>query len=135
MSQAIPPLETIQAGFDAFNRGDYDAWIAVHDEDVEFLDLAETPDTGAYHGHAGARAWLAKLQEAWGEGFRFEPQSITQGADAVVVEGRASATGVGSGVPTEATVHLVMRYRDQKVVWTKGFVDRAEALEAAGLSG
>jgi ketosteroid isomerase-like protein len=96
MSQAIPPLETIQAGFDAFNRGDYDAWIAIYDEDVEFLDLAETPDTGAYRGHAGARAWLAKLQEAWGEGFRFEPQSITQGADAVVVEGERAQPELGA---------------------------------------
>ena len=133
MSQDIPPEETIRAGFDAFNRGDYDAWIAVYDEDVEFLDLAETPDTAAFRGHAGARAWLAKLQEAWGEGFRFEPRGITQGDGAVVVDARASGVGTGSGVPIEMTVHIVMHYRDQKVIWTRAFIDRAEALEAAGL--
>jgi ketosteroid isomerase-like protein len=134
MSEAIPPLETIRAGFDAFNRGDYDAWIAVYDEDVEFLDLAETPDTGAFRGHAGARAWLAKLQEAWGEGFQFEPRTITQGDDAVVVDTRAGGVGTGSGVPIEMTVYVVMRYRDQKVIWTRAFIDRGDALEAAGLS-
>jgi ketosteroid isomerase-like protein len=29
--------------------------------------------------------------------------------------------------------HLVLRFRDDKVVWAQGFLDRAHALEAAGL--
>ncbi len=133
MSQENPPLETIRAGFDAFNRGDYEAWIAFYDEDVEFLDLAETPDTAAFRGHAGARAWLAKLQEAWGEGFQFEPKRITEGDGVVVVDTRAKGVGVGSSVPIEMTVFTVMRYRDEKIVWTRAFLDRADALEAAKL--
>jgi hypothetical protein len=32
------------------------------------------------------------------------------------------------------TVHVVMRYRNQKVIWTRAFIERADALEAAGLS-
>ena len=131
--QATPSLETIRAGFAAFNRGDYEAWLDLYDEDVEFLDLAETPDTGAFRGHAGARAWLVKLQEAWGEGFQFEPGSITAGDDVVVVDTRAKGIGVGSGVPIEMTVHIVLRWRDQKIVWTRAFIDRADAVEAAGL--
>ena len=134
VSKATPPFETIRAGFDAFNRGDYEAWIDFYDEDVEFLDLAETPDTGAFRGHAGARAWLAKLQEAWGGGFQFEPRTITEGDGVVLVDTRAKGMGVGSGVPIEMTVYTVFRYRDQKIVWTRGFIDRADALEAAGLS-
>jgi ketosteroid isomerase-like protein len=133
MSQEIPPLETIRAGFDAFNRGDYETWIARYSEDTEFLDLAETPDTGVFRGHAGIRAWLAKLQEAWGEGFRFEPVSFTQGDRVVVVDTRAKGIGEGSGVPIEMDVHIVLRFQDQKIVWSQGFIDRDEALEAAGL--
>jgi ketosteroid isomerase-like protein len=134
MSQEIPPLETIRAGFDAFNRGDYETWIARYAEDTEFLDLAETPDTGVFRGHAGIRAWLAKLQEAWGEGFRFEPVSFTQGDRVVVVDTRAKGIGEGSGVPIEMDVHIVLRFQDQKIVWSQGFIDRDEALEAASLS-
>jgi ketosteroid isomerase-like protein len=126
-------LEDIQGGFDAFNRGDYEAWIARYDEDTEFLDLAETPDTGVFRGHAGIRVWLAKLKEAWGEGFQFEPRSFTQGDGVVVVDTRAKGIGEGSGVPIEMTVHIVLRFQDQKIVWSKGFIDRADALEAAGL--
>jgi ketosteroid isomerase-like protein len=29
--------------------------------------------------------------------------------------------------------HHVLRFRDDKVVWSQAFLDRAEALEAAGL--
>jgi ketosteroid isomerase-like protein len=133
MAQATPPLEDIQAGFDAFNRGDYETWIARYDEDTEFRDLAETPDTGVFRGHAGIRVWLAKLQEAWGEGFRFEPMSFTQGDGVVVADTRAKGIGVGSDVPIEMTVHIVLRFQDQKSVWSQGFIDRADALEAAGL--
>ena len=133
MSQEIPPREAIRAWFDAFNRGDYESWITVFDEDTELLDLAETPDTGVFRGHAGVRAWLAKLQEAWGEGFRFEPRSITEGDDAVVVDTLARGVGLESDLKVEMTVHMVLRYRGQKIVWSTSFIDRADALEAAGL--
>src|SRR6185295_5541335 len=63
-------------------------------------DLAEAPDQRVFRGHAGVRAWIAKLQEAWGEGFvRFEPQSIVEGDGAVVVDTRAKAVGGGSPNP------------------------------------
>ena len=55
-------VEVLRAGFDAFNRGDYDSWVGAFAEDVEVHDLADTPDTGVFHGHAGVRAWLAKLR-------------------------------------------------------------------------
>jgi ketosteroid isomerase-like protein len=134
MSQAIPSFEAIRAWFEVVNQADYESWITVWDEDAELLDLAETPDTGVFRGHAGVRAWLAKLQEAWGEGFRFEPRSITQGDDAVVVDTLARGVGLESDVKVEMTVYMVLRYRDQKIVWATSFIDRAEALEAAGLS-
>ena len=133
VSQATPSWEVIRERYDALNRGDCEAWIDLYDEDVEFHDLAETPDTAVFRGHAGVRAWLAKLQEAWREGFRFEPRSVTKGDGVIIVETRAKGIGVGSGVPIEMTFYAVMRYRDQKVVWSQGFIDRAEALEAAGL--
>jgi ketosteroid isomerase-like protein len=127
-------LEIVRAGFDAFNRGDYESWIAVFDEDVDFHDLAETPDTGMFRGHAGIRVWLAKLQEAWGEAFRFEPQAIAEGDGVFVVDTRAVGVGVESGIPIEMTVHIVLRFRDRKIVWGGSFIDRADALKAAGLA-
>jgi ketosteroid isomerase-like protein len=127
------PVEILRAGFEAFNRRDYDSWLLAFSEDVEVYDLAETPDTGVFQGHAGVRAWLAKLQGAWGDDFRFEPKSFTEGDGVVVADVQASATGIGGGVPIEMTVYLAFRLRDRKIVWTQGFLNRRTALEAVGL--
>jgi ketosteroid isomerase-like protein len=127
-------VERAREAYDAFNRGDYESWIAHFSEDVELHDLAETPDTGVFHGHAGARKWLAKLEDAWGPGgMRLEPRGFTEGEGVVVGHVHASATGVRGGVPIEMALHIVVRLRDQKVVWMKAFLERSEALEAAGL--
>jgi ketosteroid isomerase-like protein len=127
-------VERAREAYDAFNRGDYESWIAHLAEDVELHDLDETPDTGVFHGHAGARKWLAKLEDAWGVGgIQLEPTSFTEGEGVVVGHVHASATGARGGVPIEMTLHIVVRLRDQKVVWMKAFLERAEALEAAGL--
>ena len=125
-------VEVLRAGFDGFNRGDYDLWISAFAVDAEVHDLADTPDTGVFHGHAGVRAWLDKLQVAFGDGFRFEPTSFTESRGVVVADVRASATGVGGGVPIEMSVHIVFGMRDGKIVWTQGFLDRDAALEAVG---
>ena len=131
MSQ--PLVEILRAGFDAFNRGDYESWLEAFSEDVEVHDLAEAPDTGVFRGHAGVRAWLAKLQEAWGDEFRFEPRSFTEGDEVAVADVQATATGIGGGVPIEMSIHLAFRFRDGEVVWTQGFLNRGAALEAVGL--
>jgi ketosteroid isomerase-like protein len=123
-------VDILRAGFDAFNRGDYDSWLVAFAEDVEVHDLADTPDTGVFHGHAGVREWLAKLQVAFGDGFRFEPTSFRESRGVVVADVRARATGVEGGVPIEMSVYIVFRMRDGKIVWTQGFLDRDAALEA-----
>ncbi len=127
-------LEIVRAGYDAFNRGDYDSWLAAFDEDGEFYDLAEAPDTGMFRGHAGLRAWIIRLRDVLGEAFRFEPQTIAEGDGVFVVDTRVVGVGVESGIPVEMTVYIAYRFRDLKVVWSKGFVDRAEALKAVGLA-
>jgi ketosteroid isomerase-like protein len=123
-------VEVLRAGSDAFNRGDYDSCVGAFAEDAEVHDLADTPDTGVFHGHAGVRAWLAKLQVAFGDGFRFEPTSFTESRGVVVADVRASATGVGGGVPIEMGVYIVFRMREGKIVWTQGFLDRDAAVDA-----
>jgi ketosteroid isomerase-like protein len=124
-------VEVLRTGFDAFNRGDYDSWLVAFADDVEVHDLADTPDTGVFHGHAGVRAWLAKLQVAFGDGFQFEPTSFMESHGVVVADVRANATGIGGGVPIQMRVHIVFRMRDCKIVWTQGFLDRDAALKAA----
>jgi ketosteroid isomerase-like protein len=125
-------VEIVRAGFDAFNRGDDDAWIANSAEDVEIHEIDEIPDRTVYRGRDGVRAWLANVRSVV-EDVHFEPHRFITGDQVVVAEVQASGVGVGSSVPIQWTVYIVFRFRDQELVWAKGFFDRGAALEAAGV--
>jgi hypothetical protein len=67
--------------------------------------------------------------------YRFEPQEIREAGKFVVVSVRISARGLGSGVPTEMQVfHVFELSANGRAQSIAGFLSRAEALEAAGLS-
>lgn len=97
------------------------------------MDLTLRPDGKVFHGHDGAaeatRTWLG----AW-EDWRLEVEEIIDLGDRVLVLARESGRGKGSGIEIEHPHAAIVTVRNGKVVHTLGFVDRAEALEAAGLS-
>ena len=59
---------------------------------------------------------------------------IDAGDDRVVSLMRQSATGKGSGAPVEWQTGQVWELKDGRVIRTRNYGNRAEALEAAGLS-
>jgi ketosteroid isomerase-like protein len=101
--------------------------------DAELHELADVPDVRVYHGHEGVREWLVDLTNTFTD-LRFEPHEFTPHGDMVIVEALATARGRGSGVPLEYRVFFVFRMRGGKAVRVEGYLDRARALEAAGLT-
>jgi ketosteroid isomerase-like protein len=96
----------------------------------EFPDLAETR-----FGYDGVRSYLETLFEAI-EDYRMEPEEfIDAGDDRVLVFSREGGRGVGSGadVITHATAHL-WTLRNGRAIRMESYWERADALEAAGLS-
>ena len=71
--------------------------------------------------------------EAWDER-RLEAEEFMDAGDRVVVLVREFRRGRGSGVELRADTAVVFEVRDGRVVRIQGYMDRAEALEAAGLS-
>jgi ketosteroid isomerase-like protein len=59
---------------------------------------------------------------------------IDAGNDSVVAFFHQSATGRGSGVPVEQEYAVIYELQDGQLVRMRLYIDRAEALEAAGLS-
>jgi ketosteroid isomerase-like protein len=87
-----------------------------------------------YAGIAGVRAMLAERDEVWGE-FRMEPDEFVDAGDRVVVIGRWVAKGRGSGAEVNQPIADVFTLHRGRVVRCEiGYSDRAEALEAAGLT-
>ena len=101
-------VELTHRATDAFNRRDLGAFLALMDDDVEYVPRAVAME-GSYHGHDGIRRW-------WENRFGVWPDLTTQ-----LVEVR------DLGDLTVAAVH----FRGQGA----GSDDtRAEALDAVGLA-
>jgi ketosteroid isomerase-like protein len=84
-------------------------------------------------GREGMGAMAEMLRDAWSE-WRFEPERFLDAGDRVVVFVRVVARGGGSGVPIELPDAHVVSLHDGRLTATRVYRDRAEALEAAGLS-
>ena len=118
--------------FDAFNRRDLDASLALTDDDVEAVPRAARME-GSYHGHEGVRRWWDDLLSAIPD-FNVEVGEVRAYGDLTVAPLHLRGHGAGSDVPLDATVWYVGRWRRGKCVWWRTFDTQAEALEAAGLS-
>lgn len=76
----------------------------------------------------------AEDAEIWDE-HRWEPQEYIDAGDRVVVLQREYQRGKGSGVELVVDTATIFDVRDGRIVRIQGYVNPAEALEAAGLAG
>jgi ketosteroid isomerase-like protein len=76
-------VEIVRAAFDAWNRGDFDAWISAWDDQAEFHPLRAQLEGGAYRGHDGLRRFIDEMVEEW-DGVRFEVDEIRDAGEQMV---------------------------------------------------
>ena len=77
----------------------------------------------------GVSEWLDAADQ-----WRVRTNQLLDAGDRVLGVVRVSIRGKGSGVPVEQTLYAVVTVRDGMVAAIHEFGERAEALEAAGLS-
>src|SRR5262245_21612538 len=126
-------VETALAAVDAWNRGDHEAWLALWDEEAEFIPLRAQLEGKSYLGHDGIERFLAEMTEEWDE-VRFEVDEARDAGEKVVGIGRFRARGRASGVDINVPLGVFTMVRQGKLVYLRFFSDPADALEAAGLS-
>ncbi len=86
-----------------------------------------------FRGREGFAEMLAMLGETWGK-WRIEAERFLTADDRVVAFVRILAEGVSSGVPIEVETTHIWTIRGGRATSMHAYRDRAEALEAAGLS-
>ena len=101
--------------------------------DVEWHDTPDLPGGQVYHGREGVLSQWSDMREAL-DGFTVEVERFFDAGDQVVVFVRSKGTGRASGIPVSREIAQVVTVRDGRVAKIVGYVDREEALEAAGLS-
>ena len=127
-------VEVIRRGYEAFERGDLDAVVADFAPDVEYVAAGIIPGrTGIYRGPEGYKDFIAWLDEEFTDS-HVQIDALIDAGDSVVAGLTVSGQGRRSGIPGSFTFWQVWRLSNGKVVHGQGFVDKAEALEAAGLS-
>jgi len=128
-------VENVLQAVEAFNRRDADAFVALASPDVEWEDAIFWSGVArTYRGRDGLREWFKQVVEPW-ERIRVEVEEITEATDNRVFVGLyLTARGKGSGVETELRAWQVNRFADGKTARRHVFLERADALEAAGLS-
>ena len=113
-------------------RGDIDALLAELDPEFEWRPHLAALGGGVVRGHDGVREYLAALGEDW-EDFRQEVEQMFDAGDRVVVFLHTHGRGRASGVELHPHPAHVLRFQDGKCVENVTYLDRDEALRAAGL--
>jgi ketosteroid isomerase-like protein len=123
--------ERTRLGYEAMNRGDFDAVLENVDPDVVWVD--ELPDQ---RGEIGGRE---AVKQVWNEAFeafddvRFETEEFIDGGDRIFHAIRLTGKGRGSGAPTEMRWYQVSFMGPGGLtIRFENYFDRARALEAAG---
>ena len=122
----------MRAAIEAMNRRDIDAVLVDLHPEVRFEHRLAAL-RGSSVGIAGVRRWFADLVENF-DAWHIHLEDVRDLGDRVLALGTIRATGAESGVETELPLAILARLREGLVIDFVDYGDRAQALEAAGLS-
>ena len=126
-------VEIVRKQIDDLRRRDWTAWLEAFDPDVEFRLPPEWPDEAAGTGREAALASMKGTLELV-EDLDISIHEVRElGDDRLLVIGHVAAKGAGSGVPVDFDRYDLLTMREGKIVRSEIFLDRRQALEAAGL--
>jgi ketosteroid isomerase-like protein len=127
-------VELVESLFDAWNRGEIDAFAGHMAEDVAWLEVAGRPEAedSELLGRDRMRQSLASLFEAW-ESYRVELERIDDLGDRVVAVVREVARGRASGVEVDGRWGYLITVEEGQIVRIEAYRHAAMALQAAGL--
>jgi ketosteroid isomerase-like protein len=126
-------VETFRRGVQASNTGDVDRLLKTLDPAVEWYPAVVALTASVYRGHEGVRAMLSESDEVFASR-TFEETEIHDLGDRLLVFGRMRARGLESGADTVVSFNQLIRFKDGKAIEIRTFLERDDALEAAGVS-
>jgi ketosteroid isomerase-like protein len=129
-------VEAFKRGLEAGNRGDVDGLLDELHPEIEWhsaLHALMGGEETVFRGHDGVRRMIGDLYDTFAE-VRIEMSEFRDLGDRLVVAGHTRTRGKASGVETVTPLAFVTEIRDGKTISIRAYLDRGEALEAAGLS-
>jgi ketosteroid isomerase-like protein len=127
-------VETLRVGYEAFNRGDWEAATRLADPGFELRTADRVMNPGTYRGAEAARRFFEDLFEPFEE-VVVEPEEFYERGDQIVVFVVARLRPAGSSAFVENRIGHLWTMREGKIARLAVFPRREDALEAAGISG
>jgi ketosteroid isomerase-like protein len=127
-------VETFRETLKAFDRGDREAWLSLHDPEHEVIPGGFWPETTPIQGREATWEFYALItQTLQPQSFLDEFEVESAGPDKILVHQHGPYRGQASGAQVDLDFWMVGSFRAGKVVRDEWFATREEALEAAGL--
>ena len=128
-------VEVVRRWWEGFNDDGMPPF-ALCDEEIEIRMPPNFPVRGLFKGHDGVRRWRDQVFDIV-DNARVEPERIVDVHDdgeTVLMLLRATGTARYTEIEVDLDWAAIWTIRDAKVLRAQGYLNRAEALEAAGLS-
>lgn len=126
-------VRIVADGYARYNSGERVPELDYWHEDAEFHASAADPDANVHRGIEAIRGQFRTWEEAYPD-LRVEPLELKEGSEAVFAWVRFHGHGAASGVPIDMELAHVHVFRDERVARLVEYMDRQEALAAAGVS-
>jgi ketosteroid isomerase-like protein len=126
-------VDAVLRNFDAWERGDREAWVdSAHPEVEWYSEVARQVEgsEGIYRGHDGLRRYWDEWHLVWE--VAIEVTETRDLGDTVLVLARVRARGEASGVDLERPIAFVFRFEDGLVRTGRAYFDTQQALADAG---
>jgi ketosteroid isomerase-like protein len=126
-------VEIVRRAYEAFAQGDIEAALAMCQPDIQVEDHERSLETPtSYHGRDGFLTLFATVNEGFSD-VRYTPEELTDVGDRVLVEVRRTGRGRASGAQVEERQFHVWDMVAGRAARFRVYLDRNQALEAAGL--
>ena len=122
-------VEIVRAVLAALNRSDFDAMLESYDPEVEFVTLL----LGNHHGKEALRGLYEENRKAV-IGYTLELDELIDAGDSVIAVARMGGVGRVSQIGLRDRFAFLFTIKDELSSDEQTFRNKAEALEAAGLS-
>jgi ketosteroid isomerase-like protein len=129
-------VAAFKRGLEAGNRGDIDGLLDELHPEIEWHSALHALMGGqqtVFRGHEGVRRMIGDLYETFSE-VHIEMSDFRDLGDGLIAIGSTRTRGKASGAETETPLVLVTEISNGKTISIRAYLDRQEALAAAGLS-
>jgi uncharacterized protein len=126
-------IEIVRAAYEAGNRRDREALLALFDPRAEIHVVGVVMDQRRVHrGHEEIWEYITSFDHEFAD-LRVEPEDFVDAGDSVVVSVHVHGRGRASGATVDYRFASVVTVKDGKILRGENYLEMDEALEAAGL--